>query len=100
MKERKKPRRFVKVCFFISVVAFLTVPQCVFAAEKTDNSDAELVLQEQEAAEDEAAAYAADDNREDFQGTDMELYLIMKNELKRPCLTIRKRIPLLFLWGI
>lgn len=86
MKERKKPRRFVKVCFFILVVAFLTVPQCVFAAEKTDNSDAELVLQEQEAAEDEAAAYAADDNQEDFQGTDMELYLIMEERIKKAML--------------
>ena len=38
------------------------------------------------AAEDEAAAYAADDNQEDFQGTDMELYLIMEERIKKAML--------------
>lgn len=85
MKERKKPRRFVKVCFSYQSLRFdcSTVRVC---SGKTDNSDAELVLQEQEAAEDEAAAYAADDNREDFQGTDMELYLIMEERIKKAML--------------
>ena len=45
-----------------------------------------LFCRSREAAEDEAAAYAADDNQEDFQGTDMELYLIMEERIKKAML--------------